>query len=409
MNAQEAKQLVSDNFDREELKEAVVRIAQTPCPQTELYEREPLILRAIREMYRPAFERAGCDTWIDDYGNLIATQGEGVNGKSVMFLSYAMTWTEGTMSNPWSGEVMDGARFGVEGEVVWGRGGSEYHPTNAGILECARMIHRSGIRVPGKITYVVSSAGHTSSGDPAIRLVYNDDLTADMCVMPGNNFVMLGNHGRLDLRVNVYGKSVHSGGDLSAGSNAIEGGLEAIRRLQTIMPLPPKGKIDPDMGQGRLSIIGIASYPFSPGYHNGVGSGGHTLQNLFRFMLDRRLVPGEDVQEAIAEIQETVGDLSPWRVTFERGAYQLPTKHAKDALIVRSIAQAYEVMLERKPEYGYVQYTIDAGFTNKLGIPTAMWGGIDMRFAHGDTDICQLKVCEEVAKGYTFWALANTA
>ncbi|HVC40749.1 MAG TPA: peptidase dimerization domain-containing protein [Candidatus Saccharimonadales bacterium] len=409
MNAQEAKRLVSKNFDRRALKETVVRIAQTPCPQTELYEREPLILRAIREMYRPAFERAGCDTWIDDYGNLIATQGEGTSGKSVMFLSYAMTWTEGTMTNPWSGEVMDGAQFGVDGEVVWGRGGSEYHPTNAGILECARLIHDSGIRVPGKITYVVSSAGHTSSGDPAIRLVYNDDLTADMCVMPGNNFVMLGNHGRLDLRVNVYGKSVHSGGELSAGSNAIEGGLEAIRRLQAIMPLPPKGTIDPDMGQGRLSIIGIASYPFSPGYHNGVGSGGHTLQNLFRFMLDRRLVPGERVQAAIAEIQDAVGDLSPWRVTYERGAYQLPTKHAKDAPIIRSIAQAYEVMLEREPDYQYVQYTIDAGFTNKLGIPTAMWGGIDMRFAHGDTDICQLQVCEDVAKGYTFWALANTA
>jgi acetylornithine deacetylase/succinyl-diaminopimelate desuccinylase-like protein len=409
MNADEAKALVNEQFDPDALKTTVVRIAKTPCPQTELYEREPLILRAIREMYRPAFEAAGCETWIDDYGNLIATQGEGTNGKSVLFLSYAMTWTEGTMPNPWSGEVFDGARFGVDGEVVWGRGGSEYHPTNAGILECARMIHKSGVRIPGRITYVVSSAGHTSSGDPAIRLIYNDDLTADMCVMPGNNFVMLGNHGRLDLRVNVFGKSVHSGGELSAGSNAIEGGLEAISRLKKIMPMPPKGKRDPEMGQGRLSIIGIASYPFSPGYHNGVGSGGHTLQNLFRFMLDRRLVPGESVHDAIAEIKDAVGDLSPWRVTFERGAYQLPTKHARDAPIIRSVAQAYEVMLDREPEYKYVEYTIDAGFTNKLGIPTVMWGGIDMRFAHGDTDICQLNVCADVTKGYTFWALANTA
>jgi acetylornithine deacetylase/succinyl-diaminopimelate desuccinylase-like protein len=409
MNAQEAKAVVDQYFDADLLKSTVVRIAQTPCPQTEFYEREPLILRAIRETYRPAFERAGCETWIDDYGNLIATQGTGENGKSVMFLSYAMTWTEGTMPNPWSGEVMDGARFGVEGEVVWGRGGSEYHPTNAGILECARLIHESGAVVRGKITYIVSSAGHTSSGDPALRLIYNDELSADMCVMPGNNFVMLGNHGRLDLRVNVFGKSVHSGGELSAGSNAIEGGLEAIRRLQAIMPLPPHGKKDPEMGQGRLSIIGVASYPFSPGYHNGVGSGGHTLQNLFRFMLDRRLVAGEEVADAIAGIKEAVGDLSPWRVTFERGAYQLPTKHSPDAPIIRSVAQAYEVMLERQPEFRFVEYTIDAGFTNKLGIPTIMWGGIDMRFAHGDTDICQLNVCQDVAQGYSFWALVNTA
>lgn len=407
MKASEAKSVVSKHFDPDALKQTVVRIARTPCPQTELYEREPLILKAIRETYRPAFERYGCDTWIDDYGNLIATQGEGTTGKSVMFLSYAMAWTEGTMPNPWSGEVLDGAQFGVSGEVVWGRGGSEYHPTNAAILECARMIHAAGVPIKGKIIYVVSSAGHTSSGDPALRLVYNDNLSADMCVMPGNNFVVLGNHGRLDLRLNVFGKSVHSGGELSAGSNAIEGGLEAIHRLNKIMPFPPKGKKDPEMGQGRLSIIGLASYPFSPGYHNGVGSGGHTLQNLMRVMLDRRLVPDEDVHDAIAEIRAAVGDLSPWRVTFERGAYQLPTKHAKDSPIIKSVAEAYEVMLERKPEYAYVQYTIDAGFTNMLGIPTVMWGGIDMRFAHGDSDICQLNVCQEIARGYTFWALTN--
>jgi acetylornithine deacetylase/succinyl-diaminopimelate desuccinylase-like protein len=407
MNPSDAKQLVAQHFDRDSLKQTVVRIAKTPCPQTELYEREPLILRAIREMYRPAFERAGCETWIDDYGNLIATQGEGADGPELLFLSYAMAWTEGTMPNPWSGEVLPGAEFGVAGEVVWGRGGSEYHPTNAAIVECARMIHAAGVPIRGKITYVVSSAGHTSSGDPALRLYYNDQLTADMCIMPGNNFVMLGNHGRLDLRVNVFGKSVHSGGELSAGSNAIEGGLEAIRRLNSIMPFPPRGKQDPDMGQGRLSIIGMASYPFSPGYHNGVGSGGHTLQNLMRFMLDRRLVPGEDVEAAIAEIKAAVGDLKPWRVTFERGAFQLPNKHPKNAMIIKSVAQAYEVMLERTPDYRYVGYTIDAGFTNLLGIPTVMWGGIDMRFAHGDTDICQLDICDDIAQAYTFWALTN--
>ena len=62
MTGDDAKALVNAQFDREALTKTVVRIATTPCPQTELYEREPLILQAIREMYRPAFEAAGCDT-----------------------------------------------------------------------------------------------------------------------------------------------------------------------------------------------------------------------------------------------------------------------------------------------------------------------------------------------------------
>ena len=408
MLLKEVKEVVEKHLDRSRLKDTVIEIARTPCPQTELYEREPLILRAIRNFFRPAFEAAGCDTWIDDYGNLIATQGEGRKGrKRVMFLSYAMTWTEGTMPNPWSGEVMDGEDYGVEGEVVWGRGGSEYHPTNASMIECARLIKESGVNIPGKIIYIISSAGHTSSSDPVFHLLHNDQLSADLCITIGPKGVFLGNMGRLDLKMNIRGKSVHSGGEIKVGLNAIEGGLRAIERLQKIMPFPPKGVKDPDMGQGRLSIIGMGSYPFSPGYHNGVGSGGHTLQNLMRVMLDRRLAPGEDVEEAIQEIKDTVGDMSPWNITFERSALQYPTKLEKNSEIVQSVANAYRTALGEEPKEIYVNYTIDAGYMNMNGIPTIMLGAVDMRFAHGDTEFTSLNDTYDVAKIYANWAITN--
>jgi len=399
--------VVEKNFDKKEIKDTVIRIAKTPAPQTEMYEREPLVLDAVLNMYRPIFEEAGCETWIDDYGNLIATHGEGNPGKkNVVLLGYAMHWTEGTMKNPWSGEVMDGARFGVEGEVVWGRGGSEYTGSNTAIINCARTVHKSGIKIPGRITYIISSAGHTSSSDPVFHLIHNDQIKGDFCIQPGRPDITLGNTGRLDLKLLVYGKSVHSGGELSAGINAIEGGLIAIDRLKKIMPFPPKGKNDPDMGRGRLSIIGLASYPPSPGFHRGLGSGGHTLQNLMRILLDRRLVPGEeDANAAIEEIKQAVGDLSPWKTTYERGAFQLPVKHSKNSPLIRGLSESYEAMIHRPPKYIYVNETIDAGFMTSLGIPTVMYGTFDMRFAHGDTDICQLNYVYDASKVYTHWAI----
>ena len=403
------RDLIDAHFDQESTRARAIEIAKTPCPQTELYEREPLILRAIREMYRPAFESVGCDTWIDDYGNLIAEQGDGTADARLLFLSYAMAWTEGTMPNPWSGEVLDGSDYGVTGEVVWGRGGSEYHPTNAAILECARIIHESGVDIPGKITYVVSSAGHTSSSDPVYHLVHNDGLQADLCIMPGTREIVLGNMGRLDLRVNILGKSVHSGGELEQGQNAIEGGLIALDRLAEIMPITPAGTEDPDMGKGRLSVIGLASYPFSPGFHHGVGSGGHTLQNQMRIMLDRRLPPGQEVEAAIAEIRGAIGDMSPWRVTYERGALQYPSKHARDSRPIQSVAEAYRAALGVEPRYRYIDFTIDAGYLNLFaGIPTVMFGAMDMRFAHGDTEFTQLDQVYDIAKVYAFWAISNS-
>jgi acetylornithine deacetylase/succinyl-diaminopimelate desuccinylase-like protein len=405
---QNIKSAVDRNFDKNEIKRTVIKIAQTPAPQTELYERDPQVLDAVLNMYRPMLEEAGCETWIDDYGNLIGTQGDRTSDRKVMLLGYAMHWTIGTMKNPWSGEVMDGSRFGVEGEVVWGRGGSEYTGSNTAIINCARTVHRSGTKIPGEIVYIISSAGHTSSTDPVYHLLHNDQIKSDLCITAGRPTINLGNTGRLDLKLLVYGKSVHSGGELSAGINAIEGGLIAIDRLKKIMPFPPKGKKDPDMGQGRLSIIGLASYPPSPGFHKGLGSGGHTLQNLMRILLDRRLVPGEDVELAIKEIKEAVGDLSPWRATYERGAFQLPVKHAKDSKLIQSVSEAYSAMLGRDPNYMYVNETIDAGYMTMAGIPTVMYGTMDMRFAHGDTDICQLNYVYDVSKVYAYWAMKNS-
>jgi acetylornithine deacetylase/succinyl-diaminopimelate desuccinylase-like protein len=408
MERAEALETVRKHHNEDRAVGWAVDIARRPCPQTELYEREPLILRAIRDFYRPAYEAAGCETWIDDYGTLVATQGTGGDGPDLLLLSYAMAWTEGTMKRPWEGRVMDGSPFGVEGRVIRGRGGSEYHPTNAAQLETAHIINESGAELPGRVTYVVSSGGHTSSLDPVFHLLHNDELTADLCIMPGDKAVLLGNMGRLDLKLNVWGRSVHSGGDLSVGSNAIEGGLEALRRLKGLMPFPPGGVEDPDMGRGRLSVIGMGSYPFSPGFHDGVGSGGHTLQNLMRIVLDRRLVPGESPADAVREIRDALEGL-PWRITLERSALQLPTKHDREAPIVRSVAEAYQAVVGEHPEERYAGYTIDAGYLNMRGIPTIMFGAMNMRFAHGDDDLMSVDDVLDLSKCLAYWVLRGAA
>jgi acetylornithine deacetylase/succinyl-diaminopimelate desuccinylase-like protein len=263
------------------------------------------------------------------------------------------------------------------------------------------------VTIPGTILYIVSSGGHTSSSDPIYHLVHNDRIRADLAITPGTRDIVRGNMGRLDLRVNVHGKSVHSGGEIEVGLNAIEGGLIVLERLKAIMPFPPGGHEDPDMGKGRLSVIGLGSYPFSPGYHEGVGSGGHTLQNLMRIMLDRRLPPGQDVDQAIDEIRSAIGDMRPWRVTLEPSALQYPSKHAKDDPIVVSVADAYRTTLGREPGYRYVDYTVDAGYLNMAGIPTVMWGAINMADCHADVEYTNLAQTYDVARVFGVWAMTN--
>jgi acetylornithine deacetylase/succinyl-diaminopimelate desuccinylase-like protein len=126
-----------------------------------------------------------------------------------------------------------------------------------------------------------------------------------------------------------------------------------------------------------------------------------------RIMLDRRLVPGEGVEEAIDQIKQAVGDLSPWQVSYERGALQYPTKHTRDSPIIQSLVTAWETALGCPAEFGYFHETIDAGYLNMSGIPTVMYGTFDMSLAHGDTDVCQLDLAYAAARVYTAWAMAN--
>jgi acetylornithine deacetylase/succinyl-diaminopimelate desuccinylase-like protein len=54
-----------------------------------------------------------------------------------------------------------------------------------------------------------------------------------------------------------------------------------------------------------------------------------------------------------------------------------------------------------------VDYTIDAGYMNMSGIPTVMFGAIDMRFCHGDEEFTNLNDTYDISRVYTTWALAN--
>jgi acetylornithine deacetylase/succinyl-diaminopimelate desuccinylase-like protein len=94
-------------------------------------------------------------------------------------------------------------------------------------------------------------------------------------------------------------------------------------------------------------------------------------------------------------------------VTFEPSAFQYPSKHDKGDEIVVSVAEAYETALDLSPEYRYVDYTVDAGYLNIAGIPTVMWGAINMADCHADIEYTNLVQTYDVARVFGVWAMTN--
>src|SRR3990167_8869014 len=72
MSPEEAKKLVEENLRYEDVKKLLIKLVQTPSPQTELLEKEPRVLSLIREQVKPELQKSGVEPVIDDQGNLLA-------------------------------------------------------------------------------------------------------------------------------------------------------------------------------------------------------------------------------------------------------------------------------------------------------------------------------------------------
>src|SRR6516162_611489 len=126
MHEIELKKLLEQGISRDRAKELLIALVKVPSPQTELLEDEPLLKRFITSAIEPRLRSMGfADVRYDAMGNLIATYGAGTGNKSLMFIGNAMNQPASTMPNPYAGDVVDGAAYGLPGECVMGKGASE--------------------------------------------------------------------------------------------------------------------------------------------------------------------------------------------------------------------------------------------------------------------------------------------
>jgi putative aminopeptidase FrvX len=85
------KSMIEGAVDYDAVRDMMIRLVQTPSPQTELMEAEPRILAFIKDVVEPELRACGVeDIGYDGMGNLIARLGHGRSGKRVMMATHAM-------------------------------------------------------------------------------------------------------------------------------------------------------------------------------------------------------------------------------------------------------------------------------------------------------------------------------
>ncbi|HEY2136448.1 MAG TPA: peptidase dimerization domain-containing protein, partial [Xanthobacteraceae bacterium] len=291
MDADAIKTLLDARIARERAKQLLIELVRVPSPQTALLEDEPLLKAFIRDAIEPRLRAMGfCDVRYDPMGNLIATIGSDTSGRSLMFIGNAMNQPASTMPNPYDGDVVDGAKFGLPGEAVMGKGASEQKANLAAMLHALETVIASEIPITGRLIFTCCLSGETGKHDAIKSVIEAAGVRADMAVLGGTNLkITLGNRGRIDVFCVVKGAPCHSSRPWD-GINAITGASAAIALLLARVKLD---KSHPQLGPQSLTVNHIRSFPDST----------HTVQERCEFTLDRRLLPGEDPDEAFAEIE----------------------------------------------------------------------------------------------------------
>jgi acetylornithine deacetylase/succinyl-diaminopimelate desuccinylase-like protein len=82
-----------------------------------------------------------------------------------------------------------------------------------------------------------------------------------------------------------------------------------------------------------------------------------------------------------------------------------PSEVDKGGPLAAATTSASRELMKKEPELFYSPAALDAGFLNRNGIETIMFGPGDLRFAHTDQDAVPLREVRDAAKIYAAAAL----
>ena len=396
MNPAEALAIVERCAHDDEIDRLLVDLLRYPSPQTERLEADPELKKFIADGIAPRLvEFTGSAGTLDAMGNLVWRSDNAGSG-GLLLMGYTMTFPAASMSEPFSGAIVDGPPFGIASRCAVGRGACEQKGALAAMIYAAAIVARAQLELRAPLTLAVSLAGETGRHDVAKFILENDAIAAS-CAIVGlgtSNRICLGNKGRIDVEIIVRGKTAHSSMPES-GVNAVDG----FRRVMEQLDRLPLGPAHVSLGSATLAVTQVRSEPEIS----------HTIPDVCRVTLDRRLLPGEDPDAAFLAIQNILKQVAGRSIEVRRGAFMYPSEVEKDCVVGAAAASASRELTKREAEFFYSPAALDAGFLNQQGIETIMLGPGDLRFAHTDQEVVALQEVRDVAKIYAATALQMLA
>jgi putative selenium metabolism hydrolase len=305
---------------------------------------------------------------VDNKGNLEAKIIFNTNNPTVLFNGHVDTVDPGAMEKPYSGEIIDGEKFDLKEDVVYGRGAADMKSGDAAAISVFSKLKELP-DAPNFIAHFVVEE-ETGKGPGTKFVMENLEEKVDIALSgePTGLDICLGFRGWVQFQLETYGKTSHAS-DPDKGINAIISMNYFLNELKKYIIVQEK-KVHPFLGKLTCAITNIES---SPGRLS-------VVPDICRLIFDSRYFPDEKPQDREKEIKAILKEIKKNKSDFNANLKMLygdmrPTFLPPDNYYVQLLKKAFYETKNQKPILRSWRFTADSSYiANNFGIPTVGFG-----------------------------------
>jgi len=348
--------------------------------------KEEAVIRVIRrEMEKVGFD----EIRIDGLGSIIGRVGNGP--RVIAFDGHIDTVYAGDLSQ-WSSDPFKPKI--AEGKI-WGRGTVDQKGGMASMVYAAKLIKELGLNEQFTIYFTGTVMEEDCDGLCWLYLLREEKLKPEFVVItePTNLNLYRGHRGRMEIRVEVKGRSCH-GSAPERGDNAI---YKIARVALEVEKLNTRLRNDAFLGKGTVTVTEVrSSSPSLCAVADGAG-----------LHLDRRLTFGETKESALAEVRDAAAragypDAKVFVLNYAEPAYTgkvypmekyYPTwVLPENSPYLQDATTAYSAVIGKAPLVDKWTFSTNAiAIAGMHGIPCLGLGPGNEIYAHAPNEACPLE------------------
>lgn len=369
----------------------MVRIPSFSCQE------EAVVRRIAQEMEKVGFD----EVRIDGLGSVIGRIGSGP--RVIVFDAHIDTVGTGDLAAWQGGGPFDGR---IEDGKVWGRGSADQEGGMASMVYAGKIIKDLNLNAQFTLLFTGTVMEEDCDGLCWQYLIKEERIKPELVVItePTNMNIYRGHRGRMEIRVNFFGRSCH-GSAPERGDNAI---YKAARCALEIEKLNDRLKHDPFLGKGTVTVSqATSSSPSLCAVADGAS-----------LHLDRRLTMGETKESAVAEVADAArraglkdSDFKIEVLQYAEKSYTgkvYPTEKyyptwalPEDSSYLLQAMEAYRKVFAKEPLVDKWTFSTNGVATaGMLGIPTLGLGPGNEVFAHAPNEHCPVEHLSGAAAFY---------